>query len=478
MNRILSPQRRALLRGALDIATALIVGRTLGAVRPLWAHTAVDQPLDVVVVGGGLAGLAAAEAVAAAGRTVLVLEAQGRLGGRVDTVTHQIPGLGSVVIERGAQLFHSEMKEVRALLRRARIGEVLLPVDASAVRVDNASRLVISPDAGVGDLDLGDVERLLARRDHSLDELLDTLADDARRRGRPLDTPVLASAMTELLGLSLSSVSARGALDIVRTGEGFHEDDRQASAGLEGIVRALASSLPIAPRLNSPVAAIRRHASGVAVQLAGPSQQEAPILARRVIVAVPPTVARKIEFEGTPASVRESFDAWAPGQMTKITALFADRFWQTEPRSPGTAVFVEPRGITVRDVSRPDETFGRIVVFAGGPAGRALASLDDATLGREVQALLARAFERPVPEPLALVSGRWVDHSWSGGGYNSWPTAGGPSDVRGVLREARGDVVFAGAELSLRYAGYMEGAIHSGRDAARRVIRSLASVRG
>lgn len=478
MNRILSPQRRALLRVTVDIATALVVGRTLGVVRPLRAQPAVDQPWDVVVVGGGLAGLAAAEAVAAAGRTVLVLEAQGRLGGRVDTVTHQIPGRGSIVIERGAQLFHADMKEVRALLRRARIREVLLPVDASAVRVDTASRTVISGDGGVGDLDLGAIERLLARRDRSLDEVLDTLADNARRRGRPLDTPVLASVLTELLGLSLSSVSARGALDIVRTPEGFHEDDRQASAGLEGIVQVLASSLPVAPRLNSPVAAIRRHASGVALHLAVASQQDTPILARRVIVAVPPTVARKIECEGTPASVREAFDAWAPGQMAKITAVFADRFWRTEPRSPGTAVFVEPCGITVRDVSRPDETFGRIVVFAGGPAGRALASLDDAALGRDVRALLTRAFDRPVPEPLALVAGRWIDHPWSGGGYNSWPTAGGPVDVRGVLREARGNVVFAGSELSTRYAGFMEGAIHSGRDAARRVVRSLDRVRG
>lgn len=472
------PHRRSLLRAAFKIVSALTVGRTLGLFRPLSAQTVEPKRWDVVVVGGGLAGLAAAETVAAAGRTVLVLEAQDRLGGRVDTVRQQVAGHGEIVIERGAQLFHEDMREVRALLRRAQMREVMLPEGATLARIDAASRRIINGDAVAEDLDIEDIERLVASSDRSVDETLHALTEDARRRGRPFDADVLASALTELIGLALPDVSARGVLDTSRTHQGQHEEDRQASAGLEGIVRALAGNLSVAPRLNSPVAAIRRREQGLSVHLAAAGATEQPILAHRVIVAVPPTVAHKIEIEGSSRELQEAFRAWAPGQMTKITAVFADRFWQSEPTSPGTAMFVEPRGLTVRDVSRPDEALGRVVIFAGGPAGRALAELSDAALGREAQALLSRAFDRPAPEPLALVAGRWVDHPWSGGGYNSWPTVGGPAELRRVLRESRGDVVFAGSELSLRYAGFMEGAIHSGRDAARRVLRSLAAVRG
>lgn len=477
MNLLSSPHRRALLRAAFQLVSALTVGRTLGLFRPLSAQTVEPKRWDVVVVGGGLAGLAAAETVAAAGRTVLVLEAQDRLGGRVDTVRQQIAGHGELVFERGAQLFHEDMRELRALLRRAQMHEVMLPAGATLARIEAESRRVVNGDAVAGDLDFEGIERLVATRDRSVEAALHALSEDARRRGRPLDAEVLASALTELIGLALPDVSARGLLDISRTHHGQHEEDRQASDGLEGIVRALAGNLPVAPRLNSPVAAIRRHEHGLGVHLAKAGATEQPILAHRVIVAVPPTVAHQIEIEGASGALREAFSAWAPGQMTKVVAVYADRFWLSAPASPGTAIFVEPRGIAVRDVSRSDDALGRVVIFAGGPAGRALAALNDAALGREVQALLSRAFNRQAPEPLALVAGRWVDHPWSGGGYNSWPTVGGPADVRCVLRESRGDVVFAGSELSLRYAGFMEGAIASGRDAARRVLRSLTALR-
>ncbi len=73
---------------------------------------------DVLVIGAGAAGLAAADALARAGRSVLVLEARARVGGRC--WTRRMAGLEAPV-EVGAEFLHGEAKATHALLRRAKI---------------------------------------------------------------------------------------------------------------------------------------------------------------------------------------------------------------------------------------------------------------------------------------------------------------------------------------------------------------------
>ncbi|HET8836872.1 MAG TPA: FAD-dependent oxidoreductase, partial [Gemmatimonadales bacterium] len=70
---------------------------------------------DVLVVGAGIAGLAAAERLAAAGRRVLVLEGRDRIGGRIHTA-HD-PDL-DVPVELGAEFVHGDPSELIALIRR------------------------------------------------------------------------------------------------------------------------------------------------------------------------------------------------------------------------------------------------------------------------------------------------------------------------------------------------------------------------
>src|SRR5881296_1128877 len=74
---------------------------------------------DVLVLGAGIAGLAAAERLAAAGRRVLVLEARDRIGGRIHTVDD--PGLHHPV-ELGAEFVHGEPAELVELIRAAGLG--------------------------------------------------------------------------------------------------------------------------------------------------------------------------------------------------------------------------------------------------------------------------------------------------------------------------------------------------------------------
>ena len=76
---------------------------------------------DAIIIGAGAAGLMAARELVRAGKTVLVLEASGRVGGRIFTVHDQGSGMP---IELGAEFVHGEAKETTRLLDEARLATV------------------------------------------------------------------------------------------------------------------------------------------------------------------------------------------------------------------------------------------------------------------------------------------------------------------------------------------------------------------
>lgn len=482
-------RRRALALLAALLAPVVVPGcrgEPRAGLRP------VAPPLvwDVIVVGGGLAGLSATAAVARAGRSVLVLEAQSRLGGRVDTA-RVADGGATLVAERGAQLFHRDMTTLRDLLRRSGGRTVRLPDADARVLVDAAGRRLLPAEDVFATLDEATVARALGPGDLSLAELLDRLlpATPGTRARRDL----VRSALTELVSLPLEVVSARAMLAELATQAPVRDDELQAPDGLDVAVAALAAQLLVAPRLGVAVSALRPHPGGIAVHVdAGAAgRTPAPLLARRVVVAAPPPVARRLDLPALAPRVREALDGWVSGTMVKVTCVFGERFWQA-PGAPGRAapelVSLAPFGVTGVDVSHPDRSEGRLVLFAGGATARAWAALDAAARAREALALVRRAYADGtsadgasgdavpmlVPAPRLVVEGVWVDHPWSGGGYDAHVRAGGNPDAAAVLRAVDGLVTFAGAELATRYAGYMEGALRSGAEAGRRAARALA----
>ncbi|HEX6267607.1 MAG TPA: FAD-dependent oxidoreductase, partial [Burkholderiales bacterium] len=111
---------------------------------------------EVIVIGAGAAGLAAAATLARAGRSVLVLEARSRIGGRCLTLRH--PSLDAPV-ELGAEFIHGRPQTTLSLLRKARTSAVestrtqrmlwngrLVPVDAFA-----AARQAVQTEVGARD---------------------------------------------------------------------------------------------------------------------------------------------------------------------------------------------------------------------------------------------------------------------------------------------------------------------------------------
>ena len=458
--------------------------------------------VNVIVVGGGAAGLAAAAAAEQAGLSCQLLEAQGRLGGRVRTVPLESGG----VFDEGAQMVNGDMKGVLALAQRA--GLHLSPV----------------PQTGIGLFVLG--EHALRTEDLiSVDEIYDLLEDhvvrwdsigealralrlklqwwttpweslgEARRalqllvekRTAPRDSLAAAlrslllsreeyamafSLFSEILGGPPEALHAHAVKDLFSRYASERDDlEFQLPGGMIEVIDQLASELRHAPRLGTPVRRILVTQDSVEVTT------DADVwTADNVIVAIPPPAARRIAFdmEGS-GDLVELLSSFTAGDMIKTVLTFDSAFWRLKGHS-GMATFADPAGLAVVDASLDAGLPPRLIAFQGGPLAREWAAQPRDTRQAILLHHLSRAFGEESLAPLEVAEAVWVDHPWSGGGYNATVRIGGCPDAVARLAAWDGPVRFAGAEIDDLFWGYVEGAIHSGRTAIGRITGDAAPI--
>jgi len=410
---------------------------------------------DVVVLGAGAAGLAAALELARAGRSVLVLEGRERVGGRI--WTREMPALGAPV-ELGAEFIHGEAGVTRALLARAGIGAVesvreQRTLERGRLRPVNAFALARRAVEGASLGDDVSFERFLAAR--RLDERKRRFAR-MMVQGFDAADPRRVSARSildewgEAGSLGASQPRPRGGYGAL-SGWLAHQVLRQgAHLQLQAVVQAV-------------------HWRRGRVSLHG-RFLGAPFVARtrRVVVTLPLGVLREQGVRFVPA-LREKeapLAGLASGPVIRVAMRFPRPFW--ERRAPGAAFFHVPEG--------PFPTFWTplpmraplLTAWAGGPKAARLA-------GRSPHALLdaaltsVRAVFRDAGDPAAVYVQDWQSDRFSRGGY-SYVLVGGGGAREALAEPLRDTLYFAGEATDLDEAGTVAGALRSGFRAAREIL--------
>lgn len=448
-------RRRVLIRQGLVLSMAGSMA-TLG-----WRRAASDPapaqasgPLDALVIGAGLAGLACAQRLRAAGRRVLVLEARQRLGGRVWTAQTQ-----GCAIELGASWLHGVDNNPLHALVTQELGLPLVPSDL------------------LGRVTFGlDGKRWSESRTARSDAWLASLLRRAEQQGaanRPLASLLppqlspdqrftLMADVVHELGAELSAIAADAPLG---DGEELLGGDALVPAGLDQLVASLAKGLAIRPA--QVVRQIQHGPQGVLVTTDTGEQYQA----RRLCCTVPLGVlkAGTIQFDPPlPAAKQQAIQTLGMGLLDKLVLLFPRRFWDEtgwiRNDGPTPGLWSEWFDLTAL-IKRP-----ALMGFNAADTAHRLARQSEAQIVSSALGQLQRCFPRAeIPVPLEVLRTRWGEDPFALGSY-SFPAVGTTPSVRQALAQPSGAVVFAGEATSQAFPATLQGAYLSGLQAAQQML--------
>jgi polyamine oxidase len=410
---------------------------------------------DVIVVGAGLAGLAAAQALSAEGLRTLTLEARDRIGGRVLTDRSR-----ATPIDIGASWVHGpDGNPIARLLQEA--GATLRRTDFDRIALYRDGRKI-------GDRkSLEDFHRFLARRKEEIDAdepLQQTLDLYLRRKRVEADREFLLRHLVSTdieteLGAELSDLS----LHWFEEDEEFKGGDFFVASGYDAILEPLARGLDI--RLRTPVHAVADTGDSVLV-----STDAEAVHADAAIVTVSLGVLKSGAIRFTPGlakAKRRAMKALGMGNLHKTFLEFGHAFWddaQTIVIARGDKYWRELIDVT-KAVGRP-----ALVALHCGEAASRLARMSKAEIAAHATEALRSAFPNAEP-PIFATTSAWEDDPFSLGSYSFTPV-GASLDMYEDLARPQGRLYFAGEHTSRDYPATTHGAYLSGQRAARMLLRS------
>lgn len=418
--------------------------------------------MDVVIVGAGAAGLFAARELTRAGKSVIVLEASQRVGGRMLTELEAAVGRP---IELGAEFVHGDAPETTKLLEEARLATV--PVTGRHYRSDRGE---LSPQGPAWER-MGRVFAHMSRRrkqDRSFQEFLDGTPGGATLRA---DRELARGFVQGFNGADPALISERSLAEQGNPTEGAAEA-RRIVDGYAALVVYLEREVAGLVRRGARVTRIAWSEDGVrVVDISGGEH-----VARAAIVTVPLPMLQDeaaLALEPEIPALRAAARRLVMGHVVRVTVAVRERFWERATKEL-SFVHAPTRPITVWWTQHPIAA-PLLTGWTGGPP--ALALMRDGDVESTTIAELARAFSMRRGRMEALVDSlHW--HDWSSDphalGAYSYTGVGGTSAPRTLARAFGGTLCFAGEATEGDTQGTVEGALASAKRAARAVLRRLA----
>ncbi len=450
--------RREFLKISAKSSSALFASAALGCA----TIPRISRNETAIVVGAGMAGLAAARELEASGYRVTVLEGSRRVGGRIYTSRD----LG-LPVELGASRIHGiKNNPLVPLLDDTGAGYIHVDWDHLSGFETDGTPMDTQELSSVRDRITGIFLRSMFRNfvtsaDFPIEDIIQR--ELRRRKFTPQERRVLMFGVTsaEMANASpFTEASWKYALDY----DEYKGGDHFITNGFDGVTDMLAAGLDI--KTGVTVKGIEYGGGSVRVET-----DDGTLSADRVVLTVSVGVlkARQIAFSPRlPQAKEDAIERIGMGLINKIALRFPQTFWPTDVHALAHGT----------DVRGEYPAFVNVSLYTGEPVLTAyvpgnyqggLEDLSDKDAIAGAVDVLRRMYGSRVPDPVNAVRTRWGDYPFTRGAFTFNKVGATVRDRDTLAEPVHGRVFFAGEATSRRRFGSVSGAYLSGIRAAREI---------
>lgn len=411
----------------------------------------------VIIIGAGISGLAAAKKLKDKGYTVIVLEAQEKIGGRLRTDR----SLG-IAFDEGASWIHGPTgNPITGLASQAGASTFLTDDDNLDVFANNGTmytQAILDSNYSQYENALNAV-RNAGSNTQSFQTVFNTLYP-AQANNR-LWKYMLSAYLEFDTGADISDLSSKYFDD----DEAFSGKDVIITNGYDKVANLLGQSLDI--RLNTRVTEINYSSTKTTVKANGTNLE-----ADYVIVSVPLGVLKNNAISFTPALPTDKQSAISHLKMSSVNKFLLTwntAFWDTTLQYIGYTPDTKGKFNYFMNMNK-FTTANALMTFAFGNYGAVTETMTDAQITNEIMLHLKSIYGNSIPNPTNMLRTKWGQNINAFGSYSFATNATTTADFDTLANAVNNKLFFAGEHTERDYRGTVHGAYLSGIREADKII--------
>ncbi len=429
----------------------------------------VMNQTQVLVIGAGIAGLAAARELQAQGISVTILEGRSRIGGRV----YSDRSLNNMPLDMGASWIHGINNN--PIYQLAQSGNIqILETDYEEIELYGNNKFLSDQEQEIIEQRLETIlteaEKIRKKRitQNQADISLRTALDQIIIKG---DQKLSPQQLQELNYAINTTIEHEYADDIDHlssyywdTGSEVEGEDVLFPGGYSQITELLAKGLDI--KLNQIVKKITSNDQGVVV-----TTNQGSFSAQKIIITLPLGVLKKGNIEFSPQLPEQKINAinrLGMGVLNKVYLQFSDVFWDKQTHLLGYIATNKGEWAEWLNIYRYTKQ-PVLLGFNAGSYGKAIELLSDTEIVARAMQTLRQMYGAKIPNAIGYLITRWQQDPFSYGSYSCMTTGATPRDRKILGEPVNERLFFAGEATSQEYPATVHGAFLSGVEAAKKI---------